>query len=228
MTMRGLVAAGLLATLAAPASAAPRRAAPARGSEGHDPKQEKLARTRFDRAEKAFNLGRFDEALAEYQGAYEALPLPAFVFNIAQCHRNLGNDEQAVFFYQRYLSLQPDAPNRSVVEELIAEQTRHLDERKAAEAARLAAETPLIPRGAGDGAAATDKIDLGARPAGESPAIARRIAEPAPAPPAGKRLSTRFWLFGVLGAAVLGGVVFLVLRGGGKMPTGQLGSIDIR
>src|SRR5205814_413179 len=92
-----------------------------------DQKQEKVARAHFDKAEKAFNLGHFDAALASYQAAYEALPLPAFLFNIAQCHRNLRNREQAVFFYQRYLSLAPEAPNRHVVEELIAEQKRLLE-----------------------------------------------------------------------------------------------------
>jgi tetratricopeptide (TPR) repeat protein len=226
--LRPLALGGLLVALAAPAVAAPRRATPVRGPSAHDARQEKIARGHFDKAEKAFNLGRFDEALAGYQAAYEALPLPAFVFNIAQCHRNLGNDEQAVFFYQRFLSLQPDAPNRPVVEELIAEQTRHLDERKAAEAAQLAAETPLIPRTEEEPAPGEKRTDLGARPIPDSPAIAQRTAErPAPPPPR-KRSSQKWWLFGVLGAAVLGGVALLVLRNGGKMPTGQLGSIDTR
>jgi tetratricopeptide (TPR) repeat protein len=91
--------------LAASAQAAPKRPAPT-----FDQRQEKAARAHFDKAEKAFNLGHFDDALTSYQAAYEALPLPAFLFNIAQCHRNLRNREQAVFFYQRYLSLAPDAP----------------------------------------------------------------------------------------------------------------------
>jgi tetratricopeptide (TPR) repeat protein len=219
-----LALAALLLSPVAPGAAAPKRAAPARGAGGHDARQEKLARAHFDRAEKAFNLGRFDDALAEYQAAYEALALPAFVFNIAQCHRNLGNDEQAVFFYQRFLSLQPDAPSRPVVEELIAEQSRHVDERKAAEATRAAAETPLIPGTENEAAQAEHPADLGPRAA--LPAIARRIDAPPPAPAA--RTSRRWWLFGVLGAAILGGVALLVLREGEKMPTGQLGSIDTR
>src|SRR4051812_1471531 len=131
LQVRALVAATVLALLAGPRAAAPPRPPrrqPAAPAGGHDPRQEKAARAHFDRAERAFNLGRFDEALTEYQAAYEALPLPAFVFNIAQCHRNLGNGDKAVFFYQRFLSLQPDAPNRPVVEELIAEQNKHLEE----------------------------------------------------------------------------------------------------
>ena len=44
----------------------------------------------FERAQASFSQGRFDEARADYQAAYEAEPLPAFLFNIGQCHRNLG------------------------------------------------------------------------------------------------------------------------------------------
>jgi tetratricopeptide (TPR) repeat protein len=223
----GLALAGLLVSLVAPATAAPKRATPVRGAGGHDARQEKRARAHFDKAEKAFNLGRFDDALAEYQAAYEALPLPAFVFNIAQCHRNLGHDEQAIFFYQRFLSLQPDAPSRPVVEELIAEQTRHLDgRRKAAEAARAATDSPLVPGADSLPPQTENPIDLDSRAAPAVAAIALQSDTPPAAPPA--RAARRWWLFGILGAAVLGSVAFLVLRDGDKMPTGQLPSIDLR
>jgi tetratricopeptide (TPR) repeat protein len=213
--LRAALAAAAVLALAAPLAAAPRRPAPARES-----RAEKVARAHFERAEKAFNLGHFDEALAGYQDAYQALPLPAFVFNIAQCHRNLGNGEQAVFFYQRYLSLQPDAPNRPVVEELIADQTRLLDARKAAEAA---AEPAPPPRADDERPAASE---LAARPAPQAEARARPLdTTPVPAAP---RSSRRWWIFGALGAALLGGVAFLALRGHASMPTGQLGTIDTR
>src|SRR4029077_13425175 len=81
----------------------------------------------FQRAEKSFNLGRFSEALADYQSAYEAQPLPPFLFNIAQCYRNMQNYERARFFYRRYLALDPHTANRRLVEDLIAEMTRALD-----------------------------------------------------------------------------------------------------
>ena len=62
--------------------------------------------------EKLFALGRFDEALEQYEKAFEAKPLPGFLFNIAQCHRNLGNIDQAIFSYRKYLREAPDADNR--------------------------------------------------------------------------------------------------------------------
>jgi tetratricopeptide (TPR) repeat protein len=195
------------------ASSAPRKPPVA-----HDPKLEKLARTHFEAAEKAFNVGRFEEALAEYQQAYDALPLPAFVFNIAQCHRNLANTEQAIFFYQRFLSLDPEAGNRAVVEDLIAEQQRRQQETEAARA-------PALPQPAAP-------VELNASPATAlaAPAPARVASLPAvnPDKPRPSRISPRWWLFGALGVALLGGVTLLLVRNSGSLPTGRLGSIEGR
>ena len=87
----------------------------------------KTAKKHFDRGQKLFDTGRFDEALGEYQKAYDAKPLPDFLFNIGQCYRNLGDYDAAVFSYRKYLKLAPDAANREQVEQLI----RDLEARKA-------------------------------------------------------------------------------------------------
>lgn len=81
----------------------------------------KRARKHFKRGEKLFALGRFAEALDAYEAAFEAKDLPDFLFNVGQCHRNLGNYDQAIFSYRKYLKLRPDAHNRKAVEKLIAE-----------------------------------------------------------------------------------------------------------
>ncbi len=79
------------------------------------------AKRHFDRGEKLFALGKFDEALDEYQKAFDAKPLPGFLFNIGQCYRNLGDYDQAIFSFKKYLKLQPDAPDKDKVEKLIEE-----------------------------------------------------------------------------------------------------------
>ena len=71
--------------------------------------QEKASRRHYDRAEKQFALGKFEDALEYYQKAYDADPRPGFLFNIGQCHRNIGDYESAVFSYKKYLKLEPDA-----------------------------------------------------------------------------------------------------------------------
>jgi len=77
------------------------------------------ARRHYDRGEKLFALGKFADALDEYQRAFDAKPVPEFLFNIGQCHRNLGDYEAAIFSFKKYLKLEPAAPNRDKVEKLI-------------------------------------------------------------------------------------------------------------
>jgi tetratricopeptide (TPR) repeat protein len=74
--------------------------------------------------EKLFALGKFAAALEKYEAAFEAKPLPGFLFNIGQCHRNLGDFDAAIFSFNKYLKLAPDAKNRAAVEEYIAELER--------------------------------------------------------------------------------------------------------
>jgi tetratricopeptide (TPR) repeat protein len=220
-----LVLAAALGPAARPAAAAPRRTAPAKPT---DAKKEKAARAHFEQAEKAFNVGKFDEALTNYQKAYEELPLPAFLFNIAQCHRNLGNNEQALFFYQRYLSLQPDAPNRKTVEDLIDEQRKRVDQAKAP-APVAQAEPPPTPAAP----PSSSSPDLAARPPAPEAATGTHAvdltASPTPEP---RPRYQRYLFWGVLGAVVVGGVVTAVMvsssGSSGSLPKGKLGTIDTR
>src|SRR5262249_46892027 len=74
------------------------------------------AQQHFDRGAKLYNLGHFQEAIPEFERAYDLDPSPIFLFNIAQSHRQLGNKERALFFYRRYLEQAPNAANRDDVE----------------------------------------------------------------------------------------------------------------
>ncbi|MCB9559468.1 MAG: tetratricopeptide repeat protein [Kofleriaceae bacterium] len=94
---------------------------------GHADDGTKAARKHYQQGEKLFALGRFDEALVAYEAAFEAKPLPGFLFNIGQCHRNLGDLESAIFSFRKYLKLDPDADNRDAVESLIEELQQELD-----------------------------------------------------------------------------------------------------
>jgi tetratricopeptide (TPR) repeat protein len=87
----------------------------------------KAAKAHVEKAKKLFNLGKFDDALSEYQKAYDAKPLPKLLFNIAQCYRNLGQVDQALFTYKSYLQNVPNASNRTEVEGTIDQ----LEEEKA-------------------------------------------------------------------------------------------------
>lgn len=91
----------------------------------------RAAKRHFDRGQKLFTLGKFDEALDEYQKAFDASPIPDFLYNIGQCHRNLGNYEQAIFSFKRFLQLDPEAQNRDKVEIIIDELEDKLERQNA-------------------------------------------------------------------------------------------------
>ncbi|HEX5060283.1 MAG TPA: tetratricopeptide repeat protein, partial [Kofleriaceae bacterium] len=101
-------------------------AVPARTANADDPAT-RAARRHYERGEKLFALGKFDDALEEYQTAFDAKPLPGFLYNIGQCYRNLGDYDQAIFSFKKYLKLEPEASNKEAVERLVEE----LEEKKA-------------------------------------------------------------------------------------------------
>lgn len=114
------------------------------------------AKALFAIGNKHYELGEYTQALEVYKKAYRVKPLPAFQFNIAQCHRKLGQHKEAIAMYQAYLVGVPRAENRALVESLITESKNQIaaaekavrdseqakldTEKKKAEEARLAAE----------------------------------------------------------------------------------------
>lgn len=62
------------------------------------------ARALFDEAETQYRLGKFERALEGYKAALKLWRHPALVFNIAQCHRQRGELQHALFFYRLFLS----------------------------------------------------------------------------------------------------------------------------
>lgn len=69
---------------------------------------------------RAFDLGRYDDAIAEFQKAYLIKDVPALLYNIAQAYRLSARPEEAMRFYQKYLTKSPNASNREDVEQKIA------------------------------------------------------------------------------------------------------------
>jgi tetratricopeptide (TPR) repeat protein len=113
-------------------------AAPARA----DDAATKTAKRHYERGEKLFALGKFDKALDEYQQAFDAKPLPDFLYNIGQCYRNLGDLDQAIFSFRKYLKLQPEAADRDKVDKLIADLE---DKRDRGEGKKLVDAPPIAP-----------------------------------------------------------------------------------
>jgi hypothetical protein len=106
---------------------------------GADDDTKAKAKSHYDRGVIEYNLGRFEAAIAELTKAYELDPEPILLFNIAQAHRRLGNSEQAIFFYQRYLASGLPPARADEVKRRITE----LEARKQADAAAKA--QPVVP-----------------------------------------------------------------------------------
>lgn len=90
----------------------------------------KGAKVYFEKGATEYNLGHFNEAITQFEKAYEIDAAPILLFNIGQCHRQTGNKERALFFYRRYLEQNPKAENRNDVENRMAELERSLKEEK--------------------------------------------------------------------------------------------------
>lgn len=79
----------------------------------------KQAKKHFRQGQRMFAMGRFREALASYEKAHSLSQYPDILFNMAQCYRNLGDFESAIFHFRLYLKQKPDAENRDAVLELM-------------------------------------------------------------------------------------------------------------
>ena len=156
------------------------------------------AKKHYAKGDKLFALGKFDQALVEFEAAYEAKPLPKLLFNIGQAHRNLDHHDQAIFAFRKYLREVPDADNREAVEKLIDDLERDkavADERDRARQAELDRERE------------------------------RELARQRAARGSAKPIYTRWWFWGGLAAvAGAGAGGYLLLRDDG-LPSTDLGNV---
>ena len=65
------------------------------------------ARALFKRGTVQYDAGDYRSALGMFEQAKAIKPLPAFDYNIARCHEQLGELDAAVAAYDRYLATQP-------------------------------------------------------------------------------------------------------------------------
>lgn len=105
------------------------------------------AKSHFTMGTRLYEIGEYRQALDEFKAAHLAKPDPAFLYNIAQCHRQLGDLDMAATMYRRYLAVSPNAKNRVEVEKRIAEIEADLaaGKQKGPEPVRAPAPEPVGP-----------------------------------------------------------------------------------
>ena len=195
-----------------------------------------VAKAHYETATRFYDLREYAKALDEYKAAYMAKPDPAFLFNIGQCHRKLGNAASAIEFYQQYLKKTgPDDPNRKQAEARIRDiESGHVsdddpftkEDAKAPSVSDTAGATaPPTPPGAPvPGArpgAAANPIAPEATPAVLPPVRADLVTSSKTPEPVSPPLYARWWLWTAVGVAVVGGAAaaILISRSGSETNT---------
>jgi len=174
------------------------------------------ARAHFDKGRTFFEVDEYRKAIAEFKAAHIEKPDPAFLYNIAECYRRLGELPEALQFYRRFLATAPpDDKTRAIVEQRIA------DLKTVAEEPKVAATEPP-PGGGGDGALVLNATNPSGDPAAtliETPSQPR--AAPAP-------FYTRPWFLVTVGAVVVAsGVGIWALSRAPEPPDTALGNQSV-
>ena len=132
-------------------------------------------------------VGRYNDAISEYRKAYELKADPEFLFAIAGCYRRLGNNERALFFYQRYVNAAPEGAHRAEADRAIA----------ALGPAALEISPPSAAHGPLAPSLTNDVVIIPVPPPVPAPAT--------PAEAAKRSLWRHWWVWAVVGVVVLGG-----------------------
>jgi tetratricopeptide (TPR) repeat protein len=141
------------------------------------------AREHYSVGLRAFDLGKYDEAISEFEEAYGHKDAPGLLYNIAQAYRLSNRPEEALRYYRTYLERKPDAANRAEAESKIERLAAILEERKA----RSPAPVQTVPPPAASPIAAmprTPALVVSAAASVRSAAPPEAVAAKAPA---------RFW-----------------------------------
>jgi tetratricopeptide (TPR) repeat protein len=148
------------------------------------------ARSLFVSGSKHFDLGEYEQALADFKEAYRIKDDPVLLYNIAQCHRLLKHNEEALRAYKSFLHRAPDSPVRPEVEQRIAALEQAIEAEKKA--------STMPP----------DRV-LEKPPAPEPtppPVVATTPAVTASAPPPKEPVYKKWWLWTAVGAVAAVGV----------------------
>lgn len=177
--------------------------------------KKKQAKAYVDQGLAAQEAGDYDAALSFYGKAYELVPHPILLFNMAQANRLAGRAEPARELYKQYLEAEPNGAKAKTARELMTALDAQLAAAQKSGASGTGGDagkpagdgaTGEGERPAGDGAPA-DPLKLGSA----SAAAASRPAEPAPIDDGARARKLRLagLISGGVGVAGLGvGVVF--------------------
>jgi len=218
----------LAMTLAPTTVVGPLVASTARAAEG---KPVDKSRARYASGTAFFRHEKYAQALREFELGYLDRQDPAFLFNIAQCHRELHQTTEAIRFYRRFLTEAPeDHASRGQAEQALRELESPAPGPSSPTPEWQAAPAPAAAQAAPEAHAVVVPLPSAA-PAPAPPAVASAAA-PAPvaaapavvdaSPPAPDSASTpaykTWWFWTLIGAGVVGGILIGVAASSGNTP----------
>ncbi len=84
---------------------------------------------RMEAGRTAYGRGDYEAAILEFQAAFEIKEDPAPLYNLGKSYERLARYEEAIEYYEQYLALAPEAPDRADVEETIKRLRKAIRER---------------------------------------------------------------------------------------------------
>jgi len=213
-------------TLVPATDLSPLVASAARAAEG---KSVDKSRARYASGTAFFRVEKYAQALREFELGYLDRQDPAFLFNIAQCHRELHHAAEATRFYRRFLSEAPDDhASRGQAEQALRELEGAAPVPSAPTPEWQAAPAPASTRGAPETQAVVVPLPSAAPAPAPAPAAMASPAAPAPAvvatasPATPDSTSTpaykKWWFWTLIGAGVVGGILIGVAASSGNTP----------
>ncbi len=141
---------------------------------------------------------KYEDAIIQFEKAFQTIPDPKIWFNLGQCHRLLEHVEQALLYYRKFLDALPTikdlpAAKKAAVEKEVRQWVDELEKKKAAEDERLRLEEA---EKAERERLAREKAGQDGKTPGADP-----VTGPA-APGTGGSLTSKWWFWTGVGATV--------------------------
>jgi tetratricopeptide (TPR) repeat protein len=181
---------------------------PAMARAQSDAEKKQKAKEHYEIGTRFFDVGKYGDAVKEYEEAYLLTGDPKLLYNIGQAYRLWDHSEEALRVYKNYLRQRPDAENRADVEKKIADLERLIEDRRRGVGPQPAEVTPPPPLVGQPPPPVSPPALPPPVAGGEPPPVGGLAAETPPAaPPPARRTWLTYSLLGVGGAGLLTAVV---------------------
>jgi tetratricopeptide (TPR) repeat protein len=155
-------------------------------------------RASYQKAIDQFDAGKYDEAFANFQSAYQRRQMPWLLVNIGRTAQRLGRPAEAIQYYERYKKAEPniDAETEKRINRYI-EQARALLEQTP--------EQQALPNKPAEPSTEVKPAEP-AKPPGSDDALQHSLAAQPADKPASQPVYKKWWFWTIIGVAVAGGV----------------------